>query len=181
MSKHNGNPLGFATVGNTTAGSFFAFITGATTVSGLFLSIFGLTSFSYILVGDPNVSMYTVLQGLSLLPNPLEFVRDCNSILVAFSSLLDRFRNITVNTGISGVDAILRALLSTLTAIGTILSYFFAFIVSVIILPFYLVYFLLRCIGCLLLAIGLRWPVLNIISQPWQPVSWLIRLIGGAL
>lgn len=175
MAK-NGNPLGFATVGNTTAGSFFAFITGATTVSGIFLAFFGLTSFSYILVGDPNVSMYTVLQGLSMLPNPLEFVRDCNEILVSFSKVVSGLKAFNGTTG----SVLLNVVISILTAVLTLVSYVFAFLISVVLLPFYLIYFLIRCFACLLFALGFKWTALNVLSQPWQPVSFIIAILGGA-
>lgn len=177
MAKHkDGNPLGFATVGNTTAGSFFAFITGATTVSGLFLSLFGLTSFSYILVGDPNVSMYTVLQGLSMLPNPLEFVRDCNEIIVVFSQFISKLQSLNVSSD----NILLSVVINILTGILTLATYFFAFVMSVILLPFYLIYFLLRCLACLFLAMGIKWSALNVLSSPWQPVSFMIALMRGA-
>ncbi len=175
MAK-NSNPLGFATVGNTTVGSFFAFITGATTVSGMFLSLFGLASFSYILVGDPNVSMYTVLQGLSMLPNPLEFVRDCNEILVAFSQMLSKIQNIN---GASS-NILLNVVINLYTGVLTLVSYVFAFLVSVLLLPFYLVYFFLRCFACLLFAIGFRWNGLSVLTHPWKPVSFILALIRGA-
>lgn len=175
MAKHS-NPLGFATVGNTTAGSFFAFITGATTVSGIFLSLFGLTSFSYILVGDPNVSMYTVLQGLSMLPNPLEFVRDCNEILVVFSQFVSRLSSFQGSSG----NVILNVLINIFVALFSIASYIFSFVISALLLPFYLIYFLLRCIACFFLAIGIKWSALNVLSRPWQPVSFIIALMRGA-
>lgn len=174
MSKHsNANPMGFAFVGNTTISSFFAFITGATTVNGLFLGIFGLTSFSYILVGDPFVNMYSVLQGLSMLPNPLEFVRDCNSILVTLSKYLSRIDVFTSSTG----NNILDALLSVIRALATIGAYAFAFIISALLLPFYLVYFFLRCVACLFLALGVKWSALNILSKPWQPITFILGLM----
>lgn len=174
MAKH-GNPLGFSTVGNTTVASFFAFITGATTVSGLFLSLFGLTSFSYILVGDPHVSMYTVLQGLSMLPNPLEFVRDCNEILVVFSEMVSKLRAINL----TGSNDLLKVVINIFTAILTLASYVFAFAISVILLPFYLIYFFIRCFACLLLAIGFKWSGLNVLSKVWQPVKFIIAILRG--
>lgn len=174
MAK-KGSPLGFATVGNTTAGSFFAFITGATTVSGIFLSLFGLTSFSYILVGDPHVSMYTVLQGLSMLPNPLEFVRDCNEILVVFSEMVSKLQAINL----SGSNDLIKVVINIFVALLTLLSYVFAFAISVILLPFYLIYFFIRCLACLFLAIGIKWSALNFLSQAWQPVKVILALIRG--
>lgn len=177
MAKSHGNPLGFSTVGNTTVASFFAFITGATTVSGLFLALFGLTSFSYILVGDPNVSMYTVLQGLSMLPNPLEFVKDCNQILLVFSQYLSMFEGITSTVSNSGLKVLLDILINIVTVLFRIISYVFAFVISAVLLPFYLIYFFLRCFACLLLAIGLKWPTLYAMTQPWQPLSFIIGLM----
>lgn len=180
MAKNHGSPLGFATVGNTTAGSFFAFITGATTVSGIFLCLFGLTSFSYILVGDPNVSMYTVLQGLSMLPNPLEFVKDCNQILVAFSEYISKFEGITSSIPNGTLKVILDFLINIATVLFRIFSYVIAFGISVIFLPFYLIYFFGRCFACFLLALGFKWPTLYAMSQPWQPISFIIGLMRGA-
>lgn len=179
MAKNHGSPLGFATVGNTTAGSFFAFITGATTVSGIFLCLFGLTSFSYILVGDPNVSMYTVLQGLSMLPNPLEFVKDCNQILVAFSDMLARFEGSTSGISNSGLKVILDFLINIATVIFRIWSYVIAFGISIVFLPFYLIYFFARCGACLFLALGFKWTGLYSLSQPWQPITFIIGLMRG--
>lgn len=176
MSK-KGNPLGFATVGNTTVSSFFAFITGATTVSGLFLGLFGLTSFSYILVGDPNVNMYTVLQALSMMPDPLEFVRDCNEILVVFGELISKFNSYNNNSG----NDILNVLINIFSVLMSLVSYVFAFGVSVLLLPFYLIYFFIRCAMCVFFALGFKWSVLNVLKQPWQPVSFVIGVIRGVL
>lgn len=175
MAK-NGNPLGFATVGNTTAGSFFAFITGATTVSGLFLTFFGLAGFSYILVGDVNVNMYTILRTLGALPNPLEFIRDCNQIVAAMTRALNNLSAVANGTGNSLIDMVL----SIAVGVAKLISYLFAFLSFVILLPFYLVYFFFRCIVCVFMALGFNWPYMSLLTKPWQPLSYIIAMIGGA-
>ena len=155
------HPLAFSTM-NGTASSFFAFITGATTVSGLLLCLFGLTSFGFMLTSDPQISAYTVLKGLTLLPDPLNFIRDCNKIVVAFSNALSKVQS--VNTGNSWTDK-LAGVLVTLTSL---VVYIFAFLVSVILLPFYLVWFFIRCGAVLFTSIGLSTYVPIIFKYSWH-------------
>lgn len=164
--------LAFSTM-NGTASSFFAFITGATTVSGLLLCLFGLTSFGFMLTGDSQISAYTVLRGLTLLPNPLNFIRDCNQIVVAFSNSLAKLQ--TVHTGSDWFDKVAGILYS----IGSLVIYVFAFLISIILLPFYLVWFFIRCGAVLFTSIGLSTYVPTILKYDWQPVQWLIDFIGG--
>ena len=175
MSKRDrGSPLGFAMVGNTTVASFFAFITGATTVSGLFWALFGLAGFSYILVGDVNVNMYTIIRALGVLPNPLEFIRDCNQIVSAISRSLNGLKWVANGTG----NALLDMVLSIAVTITKLAGYVFSALTFAILLPFYLVYFFIRCIVCVLLALGFNWPGLSLLTKPWQPLSYIIGILG---
>ena len=179
MAK-NGSPLGFATVGNTTVSSFFAFITGATTVSGLFLGIFGLTAFSTILVHDNNVTIWTVLSGLQLLPNPLDFIRDLTQIVNAFGNLIKQLKLLGASTGSQIIDF----LVNIASSLITIVSYVVMFVVGMFLLPAYIVFFFLRCFAVVLTSLGFGWDILNVLKLDWSPIENIIRFIqilGGKL
>lgn len=170
------HPLAISTISGTASG-FFMFITGATTVSGMFLALFGLSSFGFILTGDQNITMWTVLHGLSMLPNPLEFIQDCNKILLEFSPLVSQLSALSAGTG----NLLLDILVNIALVLVRILQYAFAFTVSCVLLPFYLIWFFVRCLACFFIAIGMKWEGLNQLTVPWQPIGTLLDIIKGGV
>ena len=173
MAK-KGNALGFSTI-NGSASNYFMFITGATTVSGIFLCLFGLTAFSNILVHDNNVTMWTVLKALQLLPNPLDFIRDCTQIVNAFGEMVKSISTVTKGTG----NAILDFLASLANMILSIAGYVLMLIVSIVLLPAYFVFFFLRCVAVFFTALGFQFNGLNILMLDWVPVETIINMIKG--
>lgn len=149
----------------------FFWVTGATTVSCMFLFVFGIASLSYFLTGDGNVDMFTVLKLLEQLPDPRVFITDN---LRVYNRLLYYFQQIDLSWRLPANNPlmiILNVVLTLLDTIYSFLTWLIAIILTIIIglifFPLYCVYFTYQTIGSLLQIIGVTVPMLPV----WEPLA----------
>lgn len=154
---------------------FFPFLSTSTTVVSLFVGLFGITAFSYMLIGQ-EFTMFDIHKIFELLPNPLDFVRDGTSL---FNFLFNRLHLPNINMNYSG-DNIFTLLYNFVrvfvNAVAWVISAVLMLMYFLVFGPIYCIWYVLRIVVIVSQVLGIDTSGMNALTGNWNMMQTLTGL-----
>lgn len=157
---------------------FFKFIGASTSITGMFLCLFGITAFVYMLFGI-ELDMQQHLNSFSTFPNPLEFIQQGMKVFnwVLSQSSINALQGVTPsgNNIFTAFFNFFKSFINIFYWIGAIVM---LALYVVILLPVYFGYFVLKCLVIVLGVMGFDTSNLGLFLGNWNIIDYMFPMMS---